>query len=251
MRTDKVVTEVLGHENILTPSDLYNKRFKRSLLLGYDTLEVNAFLERVADTLEGLIVQVRTLKERRDDLEQRLEEYRQMEATLRSALISSQKFGDDIIETAKREAQAIIEQARLLRMQAELESAKIPEALARDIQALERQRARLRQELLSILQAHSQLLEDSMPPSTVAGPSVAFETAQLEQSAAPASSPIPPSTEIAETSGSPAAELATQRENIPPPAHDLESDLIPTPEVELDLTDGEPAAAAPGKDNGT
>lgn len=162
MRKDKVVSEMLGEETTLSPSDVCEMRFKRSLR-GYDTTEVDRYLERVADVLEDLIGQVRGLKETVQEQKARIEEYRQMESTWRDALVSSQKFAEDTLAAARREANALLEEARLKRAQEAMEAYRLPEALTRDIQALEHQRARLRVEMLSILDTHRQLLDNHIP----------------------------------------------------------------------------------------
>lgn len=175
MRRDKVVTEVLGEEIAVTPSDLYNKKFKRALVGGYSRATVDAFLERVADVLEALIAQVRELKEKYEESKAQLEEYRQMEATLRNALTSSRKFSESIIETAKREAHTLVEEARLARAQAQLGAAKLPTELSRDIVLLQDQRERLRAEMLAILDTHKNLLDSLIPQMSEATPSSVFE----------------------------------------------------------------------------
>ncbi len=159
MRKDKVVSEVLGEESALAPSDLYSREFKRAMVGGYDPNEVDEFLERVADQLESLIVQVRELKERNEGQRARIEEYHEMESTLRSALASSQKFGEDLLDAAKREAQAIIEEARARKAVTEHEIAKMPMDLSNEIWELREQRNRLKNEMLAILDTHRLLIE--------------------------------------------------------------------------------------------
>ncbi len=188
MRKDKVVTEVLGEENVITPSDLYNHQFKRVVMGGYKAQEVDEFLERVADVMEALIVQVRELRDRNEEQRRRLEEYRQMEETLRSALVSSQTFSENILEAARREARALIEQARLEKEQAKLENARMPEKLSHEIRMLRQQRDRLRVELLAILETHRRLLDSLIPAETTGVPSGFFETARHERE--PAAEPV-------------------------------------------------------------
>lgn len=160
MRKDRVIADILGEENVLTPSDLYNKEFRRTLGGGYVRSEVDEFLERVADVFENLIVQVRMLKERCEEQKERLEEYRQMESSLRSALVSSQQFGQDMLEAAKRQADALLEEARLTKQQMELEAARTPQTLSREIEALLEQRRRLRAEILTVLDVHRRVIEN-------------------------------------------------------------------------------------------
>jgi len=163
MRKDKVVSEVLGTEVTITPSDLYHADFKKSNFGGYDKAEVDAYLERLADVLEDLIGQVRDLKERNEDLELEMKDFRAMERSLREAMLSSQRVSDDMVDAARREAKSLVEEARLKKLQAQIEASKVPDALARDINLLKQQRMRLRVEITSILETHRQLLETLIP----------------------------------------------------------------------------------------
>jgi cell division initiation protein len=158
MRRDKIIEEVLGDEALLTPSDLYNTEFKNALVGGYDKDEVDDYLERAADTMEALINRVRELKEELEAQRHKMEEVRDMENTLKNALISSQKFGENIEESARRQAEALLAEARAEREQMLASARQLPEELAREITALKAERDRLRTDLRAVLAAHSALL---------------------------------------------------------------------------------------------
>jgi len=128
-----------------------------------DRRQVDRFLERVADAFEHLIEQVRTLKGAQHEQKTRLEEYRDMEGTLRTALAASQKLTEDVLSAARREANAILEEARVAQARIDLESQQLPEGLRREIQALEQQRDRLRSDLTSIIETHRRLLQTQLP----------------------------------------------------------------------------------------
>ena len=150
MRKDKLVAEVLGDEAAITPSDLYNTEFKNALMGGYDKDEVDEYLERVADVMEGLITQVKELKQQVEEQRSRADAVKDMENTLRNALVSSQKFGDDIAESARREADALLAEARLAKARAEQEAAVLPEELHNEVNRLAAQRDRLRMDMRAL-----------------------------------------------------------------------------------------------------
>ncbi|MGC8846295.1 MAG: DivIVA domain-containing protein, partial [Candidatus Hydrogenedens sp.] len=108
MRRDKVISEVLGAETILTPSEIYAQRFPKSFVGGYSVESVDEFLHRIADTIELLLDRIQELKEKIDEQTKLVEFYRQEESVLRSALNSAQKLNEDIIESAQRQAESII-----------------------------------------------------------------------------------------------------------------------------------------------
>jgi cell division initiation protein len=210
MRKDKIISEVLGEEATMTPSDLYNTEFKAVMFGGYDKDEVDRFLERVADVFESLITQVRDLKAKIEEHRQEMDSYRESEQTLRNALTSSQKFSETIVAAAKREAEAILEDARIARRRAEAESKQLPVDLAREIQRLQDSRDRLRDDLAAVLETHLRLLEN-IPATDFARVTVleedhdAFEEALVEEeeegfseAPAPASSPTLMAFEVVE-----------------------------------------------------
>lgn len=229
MRKDRLVSEMLGEEFALTPSDLYGKEFKRTTLRGYDPKEVDEYLERVADVLESMIVQMRVAREKNDEQRENLDRYREMEDTLRNALVSSQKLGEDIVETARREAHTIVEEAKLRKAALELEASRLPEQLARDIDALEQQRHRLRQELKAILETHRKLLDALLPeapPSAPESPAGFFEVQSAGET----------------TEESPKQETRPTRKPLVRKRDLLLGAVPPEPEEAEPASEGEPAA---------
>lgn len=174
-KDDKIVGEILGDEHAITPSDLFAKQFRRSRFGGYDRRDVDDFLEEVADALENLIVQIRVLKDKNEEQRKIMADLKEVEASLRGALVSAQRFGDDVLDSAKREAHVILEEARLKRAQAQLEVSRVPAALTRDIHILEQQRSRLRVEMMAILETHRKLLDSLVPENAMQMPTSFFE----------------------------------------------------------------------------
>lgn len=163
MNRDKVVSEILGSESVLAPSDIVNKEFRRSLFYGYDPREVESYLGRIADVLELQAREVRELKQQLEEYKDKLEEFRQVEETLRNALVTSQKFGENLIESARREAENMLETARIDQKRILMEAGRLPAALEQEIARLQEQRDRLRAELASVLATHRDLLDNLVP----------------------------------------------------------------------------------------
>lgn len=158
MRKDRVVSEVFGEESAITPSDLYNAEFHTQVVGGYDKVEVDAFLERVGDVLESLIREVRDLKAQVQSQKEEIETLREMENSLRNALVTAQKFSEETLVAAKRQAAAILEEARLARARAEHAASELPKALRVEIAALQAARDRLRDDLEAVVEAHAALV---------------------------------------------------------------------------------------------
>ncbi len=140
----------------LTPLDVRNKRgdFKKSLR-GYDTQEVDLFLELVAERLEALVRENMRLRERSQTLEQQVSSQSGRERAVQEALVTAQELRSDIRTQAQREAQLILEEGRAAARRLTADAERRVQALADDLEELERRRGRF-------LKAFRQLLEREM-----------------------------------------------------------------------------------------
>ncbi len=109
----------------LTPLDVRKKRndFRKGLR-GYDTQEVDDFLEMVAERLEELVRENLQLKDRSQSLQQQVASQTEREEAVRDALVTAQGLRTEIREQAQREADKVVEDARTeaRRMVAEAEA---------------------------------------------------------------------------------------------------------------------------------
>lgn len=94
----------------MTPSEILNKQFPRGMN-GYKAEEVNSFLSEVADMVKTLTRERQELLDKLEVLAEKVEEYRNDEDSLRSALIGAQKLGDSVVREAKLKAQKILDEA--------------------------------------------------------------------------------------------------------------------------------------------
>lgn len=177
MRKDKVISEVLGGESALAPSDLYAREFKRASFGGYDPQEVHRFLERLADQFEAQVNQMRALKDEKRALEEQLDEGRNLQAALRQALTDAHNLGDSILESARREADALLESARKTREQAEIAAQARTATVVQEVKALQAQRNQLRNELLAVVEVHRTMLDQIVPAHVDESAGEAVETA--------------------------------------------------------------------------
>jgi len=97
---------------IISSKDIKKRDFKKSLR-GYDTDEVDAFLETVSNHYEKLIVENRNQSERIKSLLQDIDIYKENELNLQRAIIKSQDLGEQIVENAKRKSELIVREAEL------------------------------------------------------------------------------------------------------------------------------------------
>lgn len=96
----------------IAPNDILEKEFKTKLL-GVDPDEVSAFLEEVAEELTQVIKERNALKAQLAQTTAKLEEYRAKEEDFKAVLTAAQKLSDELRKQAEKEAELLLEKARL------------------------------------------------------------------------------------------------------------------------------------------
>lgn len=104
---------------MITAMEIRNQQFSRSVR-GYSTVEVNNFLQQLAQDYEDLYSDNATLRETIQRLEYELQKYRRMEETMNNSLILAQQTAEEVKVNARREAAIILRESK----------AKIAEVLA-------------------------------------------------------------------------------------------------------------------------
>lgn len=95
----------------VSPLDLRQQRF-RNALRGYDKIEVTSFLMAVADDYEQALRDADRLRTDLTRMEAVLNEHREHERGLKSALMAAQKLADDITSRAEDEARRLVRDAQ-------------------------------------------------------------------------------------------------------------------------------------------
>ncbi|HHX95996.1 MAG TPA: DivIVA domain-containing protein [Clostridia bacterium] len=96
---------------MLTPLDIHNQEFKRSLR-GYDVDEVDEFLDEIIRDFEYLYKENLELKETIQKRDEEVNRYQELEQTLQETLVLAQQTGEEIKQNAKKEAELIIWEAQ-------------------------------------------------------------------------------------------------------------------------------------------
>lgn len=98
---------------MLTVSEIENKKFSKSIIGGYDTEDVNEFLNIVADDYDRLLSENDTLKGKLKLLVEKLQEYRDIEDSLRKALFTAEKTADKVKEEARHRCESMLKDTQL------------------------------------------------------------------------------------------------------------------------------------------
>jgi cell division initiation protein len=96
----------------LTAMDVKKQEFKK-VFRGFDTVEVETFLEMIADELDELTKANKDLQNKIVETTTQLQDYRSMEKTLQATLMQAQDVSQKEVENAKREAQLVIHESEL------------------------------------------------------------------------------------------------------------------------------------------
>ncbi|GEA31846.1 DivIVA domain-containing protein [Clostridium diolis] len=94
----------------LTPMDINNKEFKKGLR-GYNSDEVDEFLDEVVDNYEELYKENANLKEKLANLNEKVEHYSKIESTIQNTLILAQNAAEQAKNSAKKEAEFMMKNA--------------------------------------------------------------------------------------------------------------------------------------------
>ena len=96
----------------LTPLDIRHKDFKRGMR-GYADVEVDEFLDEVADEYERLFKENIDLNESLESVQEKVAQYKRIEETLQKTLVSAQASAEELKQNATKEAQLILRDAEL------------------------------------------------------------------------------------------------------------------------------------------
>ena len=96
---------------MLTPETIASRRFDKQMG-GYKQDEVEEFLQQVAAEYSQMLSEKEELEGKIEVLAEKVEQYREDEDSLRSALIGAQKLGDSVIRESKAKADQTLREAR-------------------------------------------------------------------------------------------------------------------------------------------
>ena len=141
----------------ITPLDVQNQQF-RVKFRGFDMVEVDNFLDLVANELEELLRENNRLKEEDRQKAGKIQELEGAEKELRNALISTQQICEELKNNARKEGELMLEEARgNARKIMETAQGQVME-IESEIMRLKRQRAEFEAALKSTVEMHLRLL---------------------------------------------------------------------------------------------
>jgi cell division initiation protein len=213
----------------VTPLDLKKAVFKK-VMRGYDASDVDDLMAAAAETLEEMVRDNRELKEKVNNLNDRLKSYESMEHTLNETLITAQKAGDSTRQAAERESELIIAKAEVQAEKLVEEAKSELKRIRYQIEMLEHEKEAFLVKMRSLVASQWKILqEDFEPRKALAGrlyEEKAQETSDRE-------APRPGAKATVEVAAAPAP-APPEPEDAPEPEAE---ELMPEPEPEEDEQD--------------
>jgi cell division initiation protein len=146
----------------ITPNEIRNQQFSSSFR-GYNKEEVESFKETVAAALEDTKVALLKLSEEKSQILIRYQELKNLEDTIRMAMVEAQKGAEMILSNAKKESELLISEAHQMRDRAIDEKNRHLARAEMRLSEIEFARRSLYAKLRADLGAHIKLLESINP----------------------------------------------------------------------------------------
>lgn len=143
----------------LTPNDVMNIGFHKANIGGYRSDEVDIFIDKVQETFQEQNKEIENLKKKLVVLAKKIEQYRQDEDNVKTALISAQKMADTFKKDAQAEADKILDKAK---EKAEKVEQQIKDTIAnkeQEIIKLQTKSADFKSELIEVYKKHLQSIK--------------------------------------------------------------------------------------------
>lgn len=145
----------------LSPVEIRHVQLRRAWLRGYRKSVVDQLLDDIAESFEQVWRERADLADRVEELEGELAKHHELEALLRSTLVSAERAAQEMKEQARRESDLIVQEAHA-------EGRRVTREAAAEKRRLEEESIRIREQLrtaLGVLEGWPGAPEDEAPPA--------------------------------------------------------------------------------------
>ena len=182
--------------------NLAHPQFSKGLS-GYKAEEVDAYIEKVLDTIRDLKEQNEVLEDKIGVLAESLQKYREDEDSLREALLGAQKMGDSIIKNANNKAEITMREASVKAAHIVEEARKKVEDEKDELIRVQTAAADFKAKLIELYREHIELVTKIPVPESAPAEETAEEPAKM-----PAAEEVTEETETEEVTEATAPEEA-------------------------------------------
>jgi len=143
----------------ITPMDIEQQEFSRSFR-GYNEEEVDDFLDKIVKDYEELINENVRLNEEIERMQEKLKEFGEIEETLRSALVNTQKSAEEMKGRVEKEAKIIIEKAEMEAKALKQQVFQKEDLVKNEIDNLRRYKFTFKEKFKSMLNLYLKMIEN-------------------------------------------------------------------------------------------
>ncbi|MHC1750460.1 MAG: DivIVA domain-containing protein [Cellulosilyticaceae bacterium] len=154
---------------MLSPVDIQNKEFKKAKLGGYNSEEVNDFLEEVLQSYQQLTKENYELKDKINMLNENIQYYRSMESTIQNALVLAEKTAQDTKAAAYDKAEQIKHEAEIKADQTLEQARKEIYVMGQKIEELKKQYIAFKIQIRQVLQSQLEMVEQQSINNVIDG----------------------------------------------------------------------------------
>ncbi len=198
----------------LTPLDIRHKEFKRGMR-GYADVEVDEFLDEVADEYERLFKENIDLRDRVEALEEKVAGYKRIEETLQKTLVNAQASAEEQKQNASKQAQLILQDAELKARQMANEAYTERQAIEQSMAKLKSAQEDFRFTFRQMLEGYLRQLGDSPEAEEPAAGDFARHAEAIKEAIARESTPAPVVTEEPAPASAPEPKAAPPEAAVP------------------------------------
>lgn len=141
----------------LTPVEIRHIELKRSWFRGYRRRTIDELLNEIADSFEEVWRERADLADQLEEVEVEAAKHRELEALLRSTLVSAERAAQDMKEQARRESDLIVQEAHA-------ESRRVTREAAAEKRRLEEDAVKIRSQLRAAFDALGEWPGDQPEP---------------------------------------------------------------------------------------
>ena len=144
---------------MITPVDIENKEFTKSFR-GYNQEEVEGYLKEIVSDYSKLYRENVGMKDKNAILTEAVENYKRMEETVQSAIVTAQKTADEILANAHKQADVILKEAKLQAQKMVNEADdKVKEKMQERAEIISQSHV-LRAKLRAVLRSHMDMIDE-------------------------------------------------------------------------------------------
>ena len=95
---------------MMTPHEVSSKTFPKAVMGGYAMVAVDEFLDKLTEDYTALFKENMALKNKTKQLSDKIEEYRQVDDTMRATLLAAQRMADEMVAQAEAKRDAALKE---------------------------------------------------------------------------------------------------------------------------------------------